>query len=246
MNQNSKYLIPAFAAIFALAFVFAPAVMADDLETDDDAYDHDGENHFTGDHGKWDEKSHHGPKGMMGPHVITIDGFSGAVALPQEMTKESHDALKDAITVTLSQAASIAEENGLTDSMMAHIGVVDDGEGNKYLAWIVSSMNKDDDTSTMTANIFVVDAGNASNFAQTSNTFDHFMMKDRMHGDKAKFENHSQKSDTKFSETKTQFHDLIKQLRDAYKSGDSDAAQSIKDQLNELKQSFISMKNSEL
>lgn len=232
MNTKTKFMIPAFAAVVALMFVFAtPYVLADNA-----------------DNGTWGDNKY--PKGQHGPPAIVIDGFSGAIQIPQEFTKESHDALKSQIKVSLSQAASVAEANGFTDAMMASIGIVDDGAGNKYLAWVVSSMNKDTESKTMTANIFVVDAGNAANFATTTKTFDHSMMKERMHGDDAKkFEKFQQK----FSEptgnadvdaARAKFLDLMNQLREAYSNGDTEKAQAVRVQLHDLKQTFLDMRNS--
>ena len=228
MNAKIKYMIPAFAAVIALAFAFAPSVLADDAAVDQM-------------HARWDE-GHHGPKGPMGPHAIAIEGFSGAIPIPQDMTKETHDYLKSQVTVSLSQAASIAEQNGLDDAIMAKIGVVDDGSDNRYLAWVVSAINKDVEAQTMTTNIVVVDAGDSSNVATTSQTFDHSMMKERMHGDKVKFEKFQ-----KFSEhtgnadidaARAKFLDLMQQLRDAYQNGDAEKAQALKDELHSLKQTI--------
>ena len=114
------------------------------------------------------------------------------------------------------------------------------------------------DDSDSSAKFFVVDAGNSSNYVEISNP--HMMHKEKMHDVKSKMdkhaekmdkhsekmEKHSEKSNEKFSDFRKQFYDLIQQLRDAYKNGDSDAAQSIKEQLNELRQSIIDSKRSEL
>ena len=235
MNSKTKYMIPAFAAVFALMFAVAvPAVMAEG-----------------GDYAKWGgEKSHQ--KGH-GQKAILVEGFTGKVVVPKEMTPEIHDVLKSQVTVSLGQAVSVAESNGVTDAIKAGIGIAKDGEDNKYVVWTITSMNKDTESETMTASIFVVDAGNADNFTTVTKTFDHSKMKERMHGDKtAKFEKFQQK----FSEStgnadvdaaRAQFLDLMQQLRDAYNNGDTDAAKSIKDQIKELKQSvFLNMRSSQL
>jgi hypothetical protein len=227
MNAKTKYMIPAFAAVFALMFVIAtPYVMAQE-----------------GDDAKWDGKKSH-----KGHHAILIEGFSGAIPVPQEMTKETHDSLRSQVTVSLSQAAAVAEANGLEDAMMAKIGIVKNAEGAKYVAWIVSSMDKDVESNTMTTNIIVVDAGNSNNFATTTKTFDH-SMKERMHGDKAK---KFDKLHQKFSEPtgnpdidakRAEFLDLMQQLKDAYANGDTETANAIKSQLQELKRVFLDMRN---
>ncbi|MGY5141430.1 MAG: hypothetical protein ACW9WZ_00075 [Nitrosopumilus sp.] len=253
MNQKSKYLIPMFSVLFVLVFTLTPSVLADE---EDEDYEHEYEQH---DEYLHNEKSHHdegeihtshGSSKMMGHHAVTVEGFSGEIALPLEMTSDTHMEIKNSLTVSLSDAVSIAESNGLTDAMNAHIVIVKDENGNKYLAWIISSMGMHDDSDS-SAKFFVVDAGNSSNYVEISNP--HMMHKEKMHDVKSKMEKHAEKmekhaekSNGKFSDFRKQFYDLIQQLRDAYKNGDSDAAQSIKEQLNELRQSIIDSKRSEL
>jgi len=228
-------MIPAFAAVFAMMFTVAvPTVMAEG-----------------GDYAKWGgEKSHHKGHGHM---TILVEGFTGSIAIPEEMTPETHDELKSQVTVSLGQAVSVAESNGVTDAMKASIGIAKDGEGNKYVVWAIISIDKDAESKTMTKNIFVVDAGDNTNFTTVTKTFDHSKMKERMHGDKtAKFEKFQEKfsestSDADGDAARAQFLDLMQQLRDAYSNGDTDAAKSIKEQLKELKQSvFLNMRSSHL
>ena len=227
MNTKTKYMIPVFAAVFALMFVIAtPYVMAEGA-----------------DHAKWagekDQKRGH--------HVILVEGFTGTIQIPEEMTKETHDELKNQITVSLGQAVSIAESNGVTDAMKASIGIAENGEGNKYVVWTIASMNKDTESETMTANIFVVDAGDATNFTTFTKTFDHSEMEGKMYGGKM------EKFQQKFSEptgnadvdaARAHFLDLTQQLRDAIKNGDAETAQSLKKQLEEIRPSFLNMRNS--
>ena len=242
-----------FSVLFVLVFTLTPSVLADE---EDEDYEHEYEQH---DEYLHNEKSHHdegeihtshGSSKMMGHHAVTVEGFSGEIALPLEMTSDTHMEIKNSLTVSLSDAVSIAESNGLTDAMNAHIVIVKDENGNKYLAWIISSMGMHDDSDS-SAKFFVVDAGNSSNYVEISNP--HMMHKEKMHDVKSKMEKpaekmekHAEKSNGKFSDFRKQFYDLIQQLRDAYKNGDSDAAQSIKEQLNELRQSIIDSKRSEL
>jgi len=230
MNTKTKYMIPAFAAVFALMFVVAtPYVMAD-----------------SADKAKWT-----GVKDMKrGHHAILVEGFTGTIQIPEEMTKETHDALKSQITVSLGQAVSIAESNGVTDAMKAGIGIAKDGEGNKYVVWTIVSKNKDVESETMTKNIFVVDAGDATNFTTVTKTFDHSKMKEKMHGDKMeKYEKFQQKfseptGNADIDAARAHFLDLTQQLRDAIKNGDTETAQSLKKQLEELRPSFLNMRNS--
>jgi len=234
MNTKTKYMIPAFAAIFALVFAFAPNVMAEGA-----------------DHANWGDVAKHpmDRKGPMGPHAITVEGFTGTIQLPEEMTPETHDSIKSQVTVSLGQAVSVAESNGVTDAMKASIGIVQDGEGNKYVVWTIVSINKDTESDTMTSNIFVVDAGDSTNFTTITKTFDHSEMKGKMHGDKTeKFGQFQQKfskptGNADVDAARAQFQDLMQQLRDAYDSGDTETAQSIKDQLQELRPAFLNMRS---
>jgi len=236
MDSKTKYMIPAFVAVFALMFAFTPFVMAQE----------DGE-HTEEKHAKWGGEKY-SKQGNHGKKAILVEEFTGTIQIPEEMTKETHDELKDQITVSLGQAVSVAESNRVTDAMKASIGIAKDGEGNKYVVWIIVSIDKDSESETVTKNIFVVDAGDAANFTTVTKSFDHSEMKEGMHGDKtAKFEKFQQK----FSEStgdvdaaRAQFLDLMQQLRDAYENGDTETAQSIKDQLHELKQIFLNVNNS--
>jgi len=235
MNSKTKYMIPAFAAVFALMFVAAiPNVIAEDK-----------------DQAKWSGEKYH-KKGHHGHKAILVEEFIGTIVIPKEMTPETHDLIKSQVTVSLGQAIAVAESNNVTDAMKANIGIVKDGEDNKYLVWIISSMNKDSESETMTAKIFVVDAGNADNFTAITKTFDHSKMKEKMRGDTAKFEKFQQKfseptGDANVDAARAQFLDLMQQLRDAYNNGDTDTANSIKEQLKELKQTvFLNMKSAHL
>ena len=237
MNTKTKYMIPAFVAVFAIMFVVAtPYVMAEN-----------------GDNANWEGKKHHmGPKGPMGPHAILVEDFTGSIMLPDKMSPDTHDSLKSQVTVSLGQAVSLAENNGIEDAMKAGIGIVKDSDGNKYLVWTVFSMDRDEETGIITNNIFVVDAGDDTNFTTVTKTFDPSEMKDKLPtGDSEKFGKFGQfhsfapTGDADVDAARTQFHDLMQQLREAYKNGDTDAAQSIKDQLQELKQTFLDVRNSQ-
>lgn len=234
MITKTKYIIPTFAAVFALMFAFAtPYVMAEDSK-----YEKDG--------AKWGDDKHF--KKGHGHQMILVDGFVGSISVPQEMTKETHDKIKDQVTVSLGQAVAVTESNGITDAIKAGIGIAKNGDGNKYVVWTVTSISKDAETRTV--NIFVVDAGDAENFATISKTFDHLKIKERMHENKtAKIEKFQQKfseptGDAEIDAAREEFLDLMQQLRDAYQSGDEESAKAIKEQLYELKQTFLDMRNS--
>ena len=233
MNTKTKYMIPAFAAVFALMFAFAtPYVLAED-----------------GDKANWEGKRHHmGPEGPMGPHAILVEDFTGSVVLPEEMSPDTHESIKSQVTVSLSQAATLAEEQGIEDAMKASIGIVEGSDGKKYLVWTVCSMDRDEETGIITNSIFVVDAGDITNFTTVSKTFDPSEMKEKMPMNKTeefgKFHSFAPTGDSDVDTARTQFHDLMQQLREAYQNGDTETVQSIKKQLEELRPSFLNMRNS--
>ncbi|MGY5148740.1 MAG: hypothetical protein ACW9W3_01620 [Candidatus Nitrosopumilus sp. bin_68KS] len=234
MNSKTKYMIPVFAAVFALMFVVAvPNAIAEG-----------------GNYAKMSEDKHY--KGH-GHKAILVEGFTGSIVVPAEMTKETHGELKNQVTVSLGQAVSVAESNGVTNAMKASIGIVKDGENNKYVVWTITSIDKDAESETMIKNIFVVDAGNADNFTTITKTFDHSKMRE-MHGEKManKLEKYQQKfteptGDADVDSARAQFLDLMQQLQNAYNNGDSESAKSIHDQLKELKQKvFLNMRSAHL
>jgi len=248
MNTKVKYLIPAFAAVFALVFAFAPYVMADG-----------GAPTMWGNGAKHME--HDGP---MRGHIVTVDGFVGKIAIPPTMDKTTHDSLKSQISVTLGQAVSAAEAKGVTNAQMASIGIVQNQDGNKYLAWIISSTERDATTGIITTNIIVVDAGDVTHSDSTTKTFDPSTMKDKMqsstfdhskmwgkiNGDNtARFEQFKQKfsqptGDATVDAARAHFLDLMQQLHDAIQNGDNATAQDIKKQLDDLRPSLhFGMKN---
>lgn len=241
MNSKTKYMIPVFAAVFALMFTFTPFVMAqgDGEHTEEKHAEWGGE--------KYSKEENHGKK------AILVEGFIGTIQIPEETTEETHGELKDQVTVSLSQAVSVAESNGVTDAMKASIGIAEDNEDNMYVVWTITSVDKDEESETKTKNIFVVDAGDSTNFASITKTFDHSEMNEKMHGDKnAMFEKFQQKfteptGDADVDAARAQFLDLLQQLRDAYTNGDTETAKSIHDQLKELKQTvFLNMKSPHL
>jgi hypothetical protein len=242
MNTKVKYMIPAFAAVFALVFAFAPHVMADN-----------------GAPAMWGNGAKHmGHDGPMGGHAVIVDGFVGKIAIPQTLDKTTHDSLKSQVSVTLGQAVSAAEAKGITNAQMASIGVVQNSQGDKYLAWIITSTERDATTGIITTNIIVVDAGDATHSDETTKTFDpstmkdkmqngtfdHFKMGDKMTGDNtARFEQFKQKfleptGDATVDAARAHFVDLKQQLHDAIQKGDTATAQDIKKQLYDLRPSL--------
>ena len=233
MNSKTKYVIPAVVAVvFALMLVVAvPSTMAERGEG--------------GDHAKWKDGEYHKKGHHNGYKAIPVEGFTGSITIPTEMTKDTHAELKSLVTVSLGKAVSIAESNGVTDAIKASIGIAKEGD-TKYLVWTVFSMNKDPESDVITWNTFVVDAGDSTNFTTVTKTFDHSKMNSYK---TEKFEKLQEKfvvpsGDVDIDAAKAQFADLLQQLRDAYKNQDYETAKSIKEQLEELKQTvFLNMKS---
>jgi len=242
MNTKVKYMIPAFAVVFALVFALSPYVMADN-----------GASAMWGNGAKHMERD-----GPIGSHAVKVDGFVGSIPIPETLDKTTHDSLKSQVSVTLGQAVAEADAKGFTNAQRANIGVVQNQNGDKYLAWIITSSESDATTGIITTNIFVVDAGDVNHSDKATTTFDPSTMKDKMQngtfdhskwGDKmtgdntARFEQFKQKfleptGDAAVDAARKQFVELKQQLHDAIQKGDTATAQDIKKQLNDLKPSL--------
>lgn len=217
MNTKTKYLIPAIAVVFALTFAFVtPYVIAESGE-------------YT--HAKWGDKQHKMHKAI---EVVLGEGKNWSVLLPEEFNKDTMKSLKTDVTVSLIDAANAAKLAGVEDVMKASIGIAKDQNGNNGIAWILTSMNMDDESQTATANIFVVDAGDITNTAKTTKTFDP-SMKDRKMGytmhDKANFENLDES-------TKVELKTAFQSLKDARASGDQAQIDAAKVALKSLLESI--------
>ena len=144
MNRKTTYLIPAFVAVFALMFTFAtPLALAEYSE---------------GMHDKWS-----GQKNQKMHKVIEVEGFVGSIQITEDSDRQ---ALRDQVSVSLSEAA-----DGL-DVLGGHIGVVTNENGDKYLVWTLKSIEKDSESETGIATIYVVDAGDVNNTATITKEFD--------------------------------------------------------------------------
>lgn len=212
MNTKTKYLIPAFAAVFALTFVMAaPYVMAEDDSTG---------------HPNWGEKHHRGP------FALTAEGFTGTIQIPEDADRETMKNLKDQISVSLIDAATSAENAGVSDVIKANIGMVQNENGDKFVAWILAGIITEGDT--ITRNIFVVDAGDSGNTAHIENQFDPTMIKEKFaehHPFKANFGNLD-------DETKAEIQSAFQNLRGAKQSGDQDQIDQAKQTLKSLFESI--------
>ena len=208
MNTRTKYLIPAFAAVFAVTFAMAaPYVMADD---------------GLGGHPNWGGKPHRGP------FALTVEGFTGAIQVPDDINRDVMKNLKDQISVSLVDAATTAQNSGVTDVVKANIGIIQNENGDKFVAWILSGITVEDENVTRT--LFVVDAGNSGNTAQVENQFDPTMIKEKFsehHPFKGNFANLDEA-------TKAEIQSAFQNLRDAKQSGDQQQLDQAKQALKSL------------
>jgi len=208
MNTKTKYLIPAFAAVFALTFVMAaPYVMAED---------------DLGDHPNWGMKHHRGT------FALTVEGFIGAIQIPEDVDRDAMKGLRDHISVSLVDAAIAAENAGVSDVVKANIGMVQNENGDKFVAWILGGVTVEDEN--VIRNIFVVDAGDSGNTAKVENQFDPTMIKERFaehHPFKANFGDLD-------DETKAEIQSAFQNLRDAKQSGDQQQIDQAKQALKSL------------
>ena len=251
-KTTKKYVLPAFAAVFALMFVVAaPNVIAEPGE---------GGN-WTGGDGAYD----HAKKMHKGHMAITVEGFTGSIAVPDmsevEDKNAAHEALKGQVTVKFSEAAAAAENAGL-DIMNGSIGIVSNENDERYVVWTLTEMNKDSESETMSKTIFVVDAANVTNTAQVTKEFDHSMMmteKRQTHGkdykntlsDPEKIESKIAKIEQKIndgtlsseqSDNKVQYVFLLRQLQTAIAEDNNAQVDSLREQLQEIRNQMIDLK----
>ena len=136
--MTSKYVLPALVAAFALAFLFAtPIVMAES---------------------GYGSHSYDGAKSHKKHWAIQVQGFEGSIPIPEDMDRESHKALKDKVTVSLSEAAA-----DYPNVKKAKLGIAVNENGEKFLVWKLIEINKDPDSDTGTKTIYIVDAGDVTN-----------------------------------------------------------------------------------
>ena len=214
-----------------------------------------------------EEKMNHEDYLNKHPMIVEVEGFMGAIIIPElsEETdmKAAHDALRAQVTVKLSEAADAAENSGL-DVMQGSIGMTVNEYGDKSLAWILTAMNMDSEK--MSTTMFIVDAVNITNTAQVTKEFDHsMMMKDNEYlhdkqsnyaktlSDPEQIQNEVAKIEEKLSKgatmakattdnLKSQFLDLLKQLQMAIADDDDVQADSIREQLSDLRKQMTGMK----
>ena len=223
MNRKTTYLIPAFVAVFALMFTVAtPLAMAENSE---------------GMHDKSVGQKHHKMH-----KVIKVDSFVGSIQITEDSDRQ---ALRDQVTVSLSEAA-----DGF-DVIGGHIGVAVNEDGDKYLVWALKSIEKDSESETVTATIFVVDAADASNTTTVTKEIDRSERDGKLNhgGDKRaniaqKLERLSQPTgDAEIDAARSTFVEKLQGLKAALESGDSERVSELRDELKDLRSELGNIKS---
>jgi hypothetical protein len=222
MTTKKTYLIPAFAAIFALMFAFAsPLAMA---ESGDEV------------HAKWNGQKNH--------KIHQVEGFVGSIQITEDADRKT---LRDQVSVTLSEAA-----DGL-DVIGGHIGVVTNENGDKFLVWILKSVEKDSESKTGTVTIYVVDAANADNTTTVTKEFDRSEMTGKFNHDGERragmIDNLLQKfseptGNEEVDELGAQLVEKIGELKVAHEEGDSDKVQELRQEIKDLLQQLRELRSS--
>ena len=131
--MTSKYVLTAFVAAFALAFLVAtPFVMAES---------------------GYGMHSYDGAKSHKGHWAIPVEGFVGSIKITEDF---NHETIKNLDLLSLSEAAA-----DYPNVKKAKLGMAVNEAGDKYLVWKLVEFNKDSDSETATMTIYIVDAVNA-------------------------------------------------------------------------------------
>lgn len=205
MNRTT-YLIPAFAAVFALMFAFAsPLAMA---EPSDDM------------HGKWTGQKNH--------KIIEVEGFVGSIQITDDVNRQT---LRNQVSVSLSEAA-----DGL-DVLGGYIGVVVNENNDKYLVWTLKSIQKDSESETATATIYVVDAADAANTTSITKEIDHSQKiekrVDRLSNKIDKFE--ERLSESSGDADRATFVEKLQELKATLESRDSERVSELREELKDIR-----------
>jgi len=177
---------------------------------------------------------------------IQVEGFDGSIQITEDSNRQE---IKSQITVSLSEASA-----GL-DVHKAHLGVVVNENDNKFLVWILVNVEKDAESETAIATIYVVDAGDLSNTATITKDIDLFEKtrdgKRTRDGDG--MANKIERLEERFSEPtgneelddlQTQFLEKIRELKEAHEEGDSDKVQELRKELKDLREQLTELRSS--
>jgi len=177
---------------------------------------------------------------------IQVEGFDGSIQITDDSDRQE---IKSQITVSLSDAAA-----GL-DVHKAHLGVVVNENDDKFLVWILVNVEKDTESETGIATIYVVDAGNLSYTATITKEID--PSERTRNGERTRdgdgMANKIERLEERFSEPtgneelddlQTQFLEKIRELKEAHEEGDSDKVQELRKELKDLREQLIELRSS--
>jgi hypothetical protein len=177
---------------------------------------------------------------------IQADGFEGSIPITEDSDRQE---IKSQKTVSLSEASA-----GI-DVHKAHLGVVVNENDDKFLVWILANVEKDSESETAIATIFVVDAGDLSNTATITKEID--LSEKTRDGKRTRdgdgMAKKIERLEERFSEPtgneeldelQTQFFEKIQELKDAHEEGDSDKVQELRKELKELREQLIELRSS--
>ena len=177
---------------------------------------------------------------------IQVEGFEGSIQITEESDRQE---IKSQITVSLSEASA-----GL-DVYKAHLGVVVNENDDKFLVWILVNVEKDTESETAIATIYVVDAGDLSNTTTITKEIDH--SERTRDGERSRSENGMankiERLEERFSEPtgneelddlQTQFLEKIRELKEAHEEGDSDIVQELRKELKDLREQLTELRSS--
>jgi len=174
--------------------------------------------------------------------IIEVEEFVGSIQITEDSDKQT---IREQVTVSLSEAAQGLDVRG------GHIGIVTNENGDKFLAWILKSIDRDSESETVIATIYVVDAGNASNTATVTKKFDHPKMNDKFGHDSdrqakiiEKLERFSQPTgDAEIDAARSTFVEKLQELKAALENGDSERASEIREELQDLRSELGNIKS---
>ncbi len=220
MNRKTTYLIPAFVAVFALMFAFAtPLAIAEGSE------------------GMYDNKM--GQKHKKMHKVIEVDGFVGTIQITEDADRQ---ALKDQITVSLSEAASVLDVVG------GHIGAAINENSDKYLVWTLKSVEKDSESGIVTVTIYVIDAADVTNTTTVTREVDQSeidekridMISNKIDRLEEKISESSGNAD--IDAARATFVEKLQELRQAIQDGDTEKISELRKELKDLRSELGNMR----
>jgi len=171
---------------------------------------------------------------------IQVEGFDGSIQITEDSDRQE---IKSQITVSLSDAS-----DGL-DVHKAHLGVVVNENDDKFLVWILVNVEKDSESETAIATIYVVDAGDLSNTATITKEIDLFEKTRDGDGMANKIERLEERfseptGNEELDDLQTQFLEKIRELKEAHEEGDSDKVQELRKELKDLREQLIELRSS--